>query len=248
MILRYDGDEVLDFAHKLSNMHRSALPNAVRFTLNDAAFDVKKRTLQIETQSSFINRRPGFFKRFSTVDKATGWNIGGMISQVGIIDDPGVQATSDLATQETGGELDRSMIMLSGARTGQKSLSGKSGPSAEMRRTVRSQYKAVGGFKDHTAVKKKDFVKGAFAAEGKKKPDHLRYMSPSGKGYMIEVTKITKLKSSLKIKSKIIASYEDDRKLHIKPNPFLRRSSLQSASKLNQLFKKNAIRQIRKYL
>lgn len=236
MKLRYDGDQVLDFSYKLQKMHRSALPNAVRFTLNDAAFDVKKKTLQDEAQSSFINRRPSFFKRFSGVEKATGWKIGKMHADVGMIRDPGVQATEDIEVQETGGSLERSQIMLPDSRISQ---SGK--------KKVASRYKAIGGFRDRTAATKKDFVKAAFAAEGKKKPDHMRYKTDSGKGYMIEVKKITKLKDSLKIKSKIVASFDDDRKLHISENPFVERASLKSANQLVSLFKKNAVRQLNRY-
>ena len=237
MYLQYDGDEVYKMAIRLQDMHRAALPNAVRFTLNDAAFDVKKRTLQEEAQSSFINRRPNFFKRFSGVEKATGYSIKQMESSVGMIRDPGVQATEDIAVQETGGKLPRAQIMLPGSRV-----------SKSEKKPVASRYKAIGGFRDRTAARnKKEFVKAAFAAEKKKKPDHMRYVSESGKGYMIEVTKVTKLKNRLKIKSKIVASFNDDRQLHINPTPFVEKSSLKSANQLVNLFKKNAVKQLRRY-
>jgi len=237
MLLQYDGDDVFKMAIRLKELHRAALPNAVRFTLNDAAFDVKKNTLQDEALSSFINRKPSFFKRFSGVDKATGWNIKQMESSVGMIKDPGVQATEDIEVQETGGSLPRAQIMLPGSRV-----------SKSERKPVASRYKAIGGFKDRTAARnKKEFVKAAFAAEKKKKPDHMRYVSQSGKGYIIEVKKVTKLKKRLKIKSVIVASFDNDRQLHINPNPFVQRASLKSANQLVSLFKKNAIHQLRKY-
>jgi hypothetical protein len=236
MFLQYDGKEVLNFAHKLNNVHRSALPNAVRFTLSDAAFEVKKTTLQQEAQDSFINRRPSFFKKFSGVQKATGWNIRNMEASVGMLIDPGTQATQDIEVQETGGSITRKQIMLPGARVS------KSG-----NKPVSSKYKAIGGFKDRTAVTKKDYVKGAFAAENKKKPDHLRYKSDSGKGYIIEVSKITRTKERLKIKSKVLASFDPDRKLHINATPFVQRASMKTANRLTGLFKKNAIHQLRKY-
>lgn len=237
MYLQYDGKEVLNMAYKLKQLHKAALPNAVRFTLNDAAFDVKKKTLQEEAQSSFINRKPSFFKRFSGVDKATGYSINNMVSSVGMIQEPGVQATEDVAVQETGGSLPRSQIMLPGSRV-----------SGSEKKPVASRYKAIGGFRDRNAARnKKEFVKAAFAAEKKKKPDHMRYKSDSGKGYMIEVKKVTKLKNRLKIKSKIVASFDDDRQLHINANPFVERASLKSANQLTGLFKKNAIKQLRRY-
>lgn len=236
MNLRYDGDEVLDFSYKLKDIHKAALPNAVRFTLNDAAFDVKKNTLPAKARENFINRKPSFFKRFSGVEKATGFKIKNMEASVGMVRDPGVQATEDIAVQETGGQIERSQIMLPDARV---SRSGK--------KPVSSRYKAIGGFRDRTAVRKENFVKGAFAAEGKKKPDHMRYISDSGKGYMIEIKKITRLKDRLKIKSKIVASFDDDRQLHISKNPFVQKASLESANQLVKLFKKNAVRQLKKY-
>jgi len=235
MLFQYNGKEVIDMALLLKKMHRSSLPNAVRFTLSDAAFDVKKKTLQTEVKNSFILRRPGFFKRFSGVQQAKGWNINGMRSSVGIINDPGVQATEDLAVQEKGGKINRSQIMLPDSRVSKS-------PSKQ----VATKYKAIGGFKDTTAVKKKDFVKAAYAAEGNRKPDHLRYIAPSGKGYMIEVNKITKLKKGIKIKSKIVASFENDRQLHLKRTPFVENASLKSANLLVNLFRKNAIIQLNK--
>ena len=52
-MLKLDADEVIKLTVKLDKLHRSALPSAVRNTLNNAAFQTKKE-IPIQGQSDLL--------------------------------------------------------------------------------------------------------------------------------------------------------------------------------------------------
>ncbi len=66
-VLNIDTRELNEFANRLANLSKTALPNVVRKTLNDAAMDVKKDTMLKAAGDSFEKRQPNFFKYFSKV-------------------------------------------------------------------------------------------------------------------------------------------------------------------------------------
>lgn len=232
----FDGDEIIKHTHRLDQLHRAALPNAIRFTLNGAAFQTKKLIPDF-ADDNFINRKPTFFKRFSGVEQARGFDISKMSASVGMIIDPNVQSTEDIEIQETGGSIERTQIMLPDSRV-----------SRSENKLVSKKYKGQGFKHKRRAAKSKDFVRGAMASQGNKNPDHLRYEDDNGKGYIIEVTKVTKLKrGGLKIKSRIIASFDPKRKLNISKRPFVQPAAMEAAKDLNKLFRQNAAKQIKKF-
>lgn len=109
---------------KLEMVHRSAFPLAVRGTLNALAFDVKTRTLDISAREHFIRRSPTFFKRFSGVDRAQGWNIDTMKATVGMTADTGGKdavrartAIGNMPVQEEGGQITEGLEYMNASRT-----------------------------------------------------------------------------------------------------------------------------------
>ena len=120
MQLHVDLSAVKEHARRLQQIGRSALPVAVRQTLNSAAFDVKQRTMPGETADTFIQRKPNFFKANSKVEQAKGFDIGQMKATVGFVPPGGKnQAVNDLEQQEHGGQIEgRSFIPTDAARTG----------------------------------------------------------------------------------------------------------------------------------
>jgi len=118
--LNVDTNEVIKFTNSLEKLNRSAFPNAVRNALNSAAFDVKKRTLQISADRNFTKRQPNFFKANSRVFMATGFDIERMEAIIGMIDLGGTNyAVDDLEQQEFGGKIGgKSFIPLDPSRTG----------------------------------------------------------------------------------------------------------------------------------
>lgn len=117
MIININTDEVVVFTNKLHALSRSALPQAIRNTLNGTALDVKKNTMPKEAAKEFTQRKPSFFKAKSRVDFARGSDIRLMESTVGFIGDD--QAVKDLEQQEYGGDIEgRSFIAMDTARGG----------------------------------------------------------------------------------------------------------------------------------
>ena len=103
-------DSFVVLANKLDNLNRSALPVAVRRTLNSTAFDVKQRTMLEMTKKQFVNRQANFFKANSKVIQATGFNVNEMESQIGFFEDRLKNkatnwAVKDLEQQEHGGSI-----------------------------------------------------------------------------------------------------------------------------------------------
>ncbi len=124
MQINVNNDAVVKHTAKLESLRKSALPNAIRGTLNDAAFDVKQKTMPTQAKDKFINRSPNFFKANSRVEKAVGFDVNTMKSVVGFID-TGLRgennfSVKDLEQQEHSGTIKgKSFIPLDTARQGQ---------------------------------------------------------------------------------------------------------------------------------
>ena len=121
--LNINTDAAVVFTNKLEKLHRSALPVAIRGALNSAAFNTKQKTLQTEAKSAFESRSKNFFKAFSKVDMAKGFNVNTMQATVGFIQQ-GLKgennyAVKDLEQQEHGGSIKkRTFIPFNEARVG----------------------------------------------------------------------------------------------------------------------------------
>lgn len=123
MQLNINHSAVVSFTNKLEKMKRSALPNAVRNSLNSTAFDVKKNTMPKAAKTSFKKKHEGnFYKANSHVEMAKGWDIKSMRSTVGFISERlkgnNNYSVKDLEEQEFGGSIgSRSFIPLKTARS-----------------------------------------------------------------------------------------------------------------------------------
>lgn len=103
MRLDINTNEAIKLTAKLERLHRSALPSAIRNTLNQTAFNAKKEVPKIAS-NNFTIRQANLFKRSVLVGKASGFNVNTMASKVGI--DGSMKTLSDgLEKQETGGNL-----------------------------------------------------------------------------------------------------------------------------------------------
>lgn len=124
MYIDINTDNLVVFTNKLEKLHKSALPVAIRGTLNDAAFKFKKETMPQMAKAIFEERQPNFFKANSRVEPASGFNINTMVATAGFISS-GLHnastnyAVKDLEQQEIGGTIHgRSFKPLRAARIG----------------------------------------------------------------------------------------------------------------------------------
>lgn len=126
-VLNIDTIELREFSKRLESLSKTALPNVVRKTLNDAAMDVKKDTMQKAAGDAFEKRQPNFFKYFSKVEFAKGHDINKMEARVGFtevgLNGDKNHAIKDLQQQEEGGVIGgKSFIPLSFGRAGATGL------------------------------------------------------------------------------------------------------------------------------
>lgn len=108
-VLNLNTDALTKFADKLNGLSKTALPNVVRKTLNDAAMDVKKTTMPEEAKRNFTIRQKNFFTANSRVEFATGSNLNTMQSSVGFMEKnlkgQNNYSVKDLKQQEEGGSI-----------------------------------------------------------------------------------------------------------------------------------------------
>lgn len=219
----------MQYEKKLTSLKRSAFPTAIRNTLNDAAFEMKKDHLHTSAAKNFKHTRSkNFFKRFSGVNKATGWDINKMQSTIGLLD-MGVKtaktAIENMDKHEKGGGVNNGAIYLNDSRT-----------SKNFGRLVRK----VNYFKKGSVVK----GKGSFVAKAYKSKD-LEIPMKHGK-FLIQVTNIRRSKKGkLKITSKLLM--KERKNVKIKPNHFVMLAGQRTQRDIPSNFKKNAEKQIKRF-
>jgi hypothetical protein len=107
---------------KLERLSKSAFPSAVRSTINDAAFEMKKSNILDSAKRNMTVRNPSFFKKFTGVKRASGFNVSSMYAEVGFKNtDPnpikGRKAIEGMEHNEEGGSDNTGAMYLGKART-----------------------------------------------------------------------------------------------------------------------------------
>ena len=242
MKLNINSKAVKEQTDRLRTLHRSALPNAVRNTLNDAAIDVKKNTMPESAKKTFIERKPTFFKANSKIDYATGYDVNSMKATVGFFSNnlkgSNNYAVKDLEEQEGGGTIDKkSFIPLPTSRKG-NSINGLVKPN---NRLAKIKERGIINARNSKGKNiKEKFIKSAVAA---------------GKGgYVISgknkiLFRVDSYQSNFKskrtsIKVTPLYTFRRNRKVTVKSTNFMKTASLKSADKMNAMFIKQANIQI----
>lgn len=232
MKLNINTDAAVKFTNTLEKLHRSALPVAIRSTLNSAAFDVKKNTMPQRADQEFTIRQPNFFKANSRVEKATGFDVDNMQATVGFVEGglrgDNNHAVDDLEQQEHGGTIGhRSFIAMKEARGGNDSKPVRPGNRL-------------------SAIK---FV-NANTMQGKTaKEKFLRAVAKAGKGGYVLGTNAKKTLFRIEdvgrnLKLKPLYSFEPKRSIKVRGTNFMKEASLQSANKLEKFYEIEARKQI----
>lgn len=228
MELNINNDAVVKHTNTLEKMHRSALPLAIRNTLNTVAFDVKKNTMPASAEREFVTRAPNFFKANSRVEMARGWNVDSMQSMVGFL--PKDQAVDDLEAQEYGGTIEgRSFIPMDQARAG--------GPAKKVRPSNRLM-KIANVVNANTMEGRTPQAKFINAAKKAGKGGYVLGNLGDKTLYKIEAI------DGRTIKKKPLYSYEKNRDVSVSATGFMRAASLESAQKIEKIFIAQAERQI----
>ena len=222
---------IFKLSSALKDMHRSALPNVTRFTLNDLAFDVKKRTLKTSADSLFIQRTKTFFKANSAVEKAVGYDIKTMRSEVGMTDKN--KASRNMKFHERGGNVpDRSFIAMKTARVSKSN-------NKKISKKNRLDKIDLINVKHTRGNKKQKLIRAAVRA---KKTNKKLLQDDT----LFEVQNVTKRGKKTKIKLKPLYSYKKGRKAKVSKSPFMKRAGMLTKPRAEAFFRVNYDRQLQK--
>jgi hypothetical protein len=246
MRLNINTDATVIFTNKIERLHRSALPNAIRNTLNKVAFDVKQNTMPRSADDAFEKRSPNFFKANSRVDMANGFNINSMRSTVGFTENKlqgrNNHAVDDLEQQEHGGAIKkRSFIPTDIARGGSNSRPVKVGNRLSKISNIVNVSNAQG------KNKHEKFIKSAVHA-GKG-----GYVISNDILWRIDSIKTKKVRvigryRTTKIKATPIYSFDKGRSVNVHATGFMRRASMESVNKIDQFYITEAKKQIERLM
>lgn len=245
MVLNINSDAAVQFTRTLETMHRSALPSAIRGTLNRAAFDVKKVTMPASSQRRFVNRKPNFFKANSSVQMASGFNVPSMRAIVGFVSanaNYNNYAVLELEEQEYGGDIDhRTFVPLDSVRTGSSRIAPvrPGNRLRNLRKLVNDDLSNIVESNRGRGMGKGQFVSSAIHV-GKGG----LIIGNFGKKILYKIEDITREKGKTKIKTRPLYSFEQGRSVHIKETHFMRDASMESAGKMERFFAEEAERQI----
>ena len=253
MIYEIDTSHVEKYAEKLIKLHRSALPSAIRATLNGAAFHVKDKTLHTSAKENFINRDKNFFKANSTVAVAIGFNINTMASKVGMFENKLKNkstnyAVKDLEKQEHGGVIGhKTFIPMVNARVGKRGVTRK-GLLVD---------KVVDSSIDARKINKRRF-RGRSVSVISEKEKFVVAVNVAGKGGFVRseykgmkiIWRVNSLNRNEKGGFKLTPMFhqETGRSVKVDPAHFMKEASEIAARKMPTIFELEAEFQIKKYL
>jgi hypothetical protein len=245
-MINVNTNDLRRLAVDLTTLHRSALPNTIRGTLNDLAFDVKKRTILTGVHNAGFTLRnsDSFFKKYSGIEKATGWEINSMKSHVGMIipSNDAKFAVKGVGLQEDGGSIKHSDVPLSDARVGksqQKRLQSKNYWN-KIKIVAKIQYGDKQGLiraVTKTRVQSEGESKGYGVVYGK-------YLYGIQGYKRLPATK--KKDASIKLHLKRLYEYTPNKMVHLKPHHFLQKAQSESLKKASEFFTERAKYQIAK--
>jgi len=231
--LTIDSKDIDRLTDTLKKLHRSAFPVAARETLNNLAFDVKKQSVLSTAKDKYTLRQPAFFKKFSGVEKATGFND--LVAKVGMTDE---KQAANFHEQEVGGTVKHIAIPTREARL-----------SGSMKRKVAKQYWL---YKGKIVDRSKRGVPGRKFSRKSKLVSDMMFAYRHGlwvrhKGVMFDVNGFTKNGDSVKFRTIPLYSVQRGRRVSIKGVRFMRTAAEKSLKNTESFFKLAAEKQFNKY-
>lgn len=231
-------EAVVNFSKTMEKLSKTAMPKAVRYTINSAAFDVKTNSMPVQATKKFEKRSPNFFKANSRVEKSTSLDLAKMKATVGFmaqnLQGSNNYAVKDLEQQEKGGRIaGRSFVPLDSARQGNNYT--KSVRSQNRISTIKNIVNAQDLQGRNFAQK---FVKAAIIAGpgGFVLSKNILFRINSGK---------TNLKSkATKLKTTALYIFKKGGKVKVRKTDFMKKASMASAAKMESFFVEEAKKQI----
>ena len=239
-------DATIALTARLERLNKSAFPSAVRSTLSDGAFEMKKKNILDSAKINMRVKNRGVFKKFTGVKKATGFNIDSMQSEVGFIPKDGVKGDKvpkGMEGNEVGGTDNDGAMYLKGAR---QQNSRKRNVLLKNRydknKLAKGHIKRIRG-----AEKKASSVMAMMAGWEEGKPVFIR--AKSGIGYVVEVLGVFDMKSGKRdFKLNFLMRSRTKKPSKMKATHFNREAAIKTSKQMDVFYKKNAEFQFNKVL
>lgn len=241
MRININNSSIVKFTNILEKLKKSALPVAIRGTLNDAVFNVKTDTMPNSANKEFTVRQKNFFVANSKFEPAKGLDIGRMQATVGFYENKltgnNNYAVKDLEQQEKGGAIDgKTFVPTVLARRGRTN-----------RGLVKPNYriKAIRG----KGIVNADKMKGKFHKFTKAQQFIAASRKAGPGGYVLYNNLLLQVNSidGKQIDASPIYTVRKGRSVSVKATNFMAQASLKSAEKLDDFYLKQADRQVKKY-
>ena len=222
--LDLNSKDIRRYVKDLEKLQKHKLPKVVQRSLNRTATIAKKNTLIKVTNQTFTNRQKNFFKANSRITFAKfDQNISNIKSEFGMISrarkSNAQDAVYNMLQQEVGGVIDdREFIAADDARVGRSNakMVGKANRLSNGQKIYRAS-------KNRARRKKERYIRTAIHV----KKGGLVLSEPNAKGNQT-VNRITKVKNSkgkTVVKSKVLYSFSNGRKVKAKGRRFLKRTT-----------------------
>ena len=239
-------DGAIELTAKLGRLHKSAFPVAVRGTLNDAAFKTKKLVPKV-AGSKFTTRQKSFFRAFSVVEKAEGFNLRNMRATAGINAAKGSEVAEGLEKQEFGGSIrGRKLIPMDTARTS-KSHGKKVKKKNRFKNIADSSTVRIRG-RGNKGTRKSRLVARVMVAK-RLGASHM-ITNRGGKGTLFEISGVSQNIRSRKLKFKLtpLYRYRNTKISRVTKTPFMQPSAKLASRKMLKFYEKNAEKQFKRLL
>lgn len=230
---------------KLERMNKSAFPSAVRSTLNDGAFEMKQRNILESAKSNMTVRNTSFFRKFTGVKRATGFDVGSMYSEVGFKNTDsdkkkGEKAIIGMEHNEIGGSDNTGAMYLGKSRTGNS-----------LKRLVKKKSrfdksKIAKGTSSKMRTKKLNTIGNAFASLKENAPTFIE--TKNGR-MLVQVRKISSDSGHTKLKIKMDFLMRSRKKnvAKSKATHFVKEGAIKTSKQIDVFYKKNFDYQLSKF-
>jgi hypothetical protein len=244
VLLNVNNSGTIQLTSNLEKLNRSAFPSAVRNTLNNAAFNMKTKGLLISANENFANvRNPIFFKRFTEVNKAKGFDVNKMAAIVGFSNasDPKVRNVIEgLYKHEYGG------IVNNGSRYLKSSRNSGSYKKKVRKTNYYDKNKVITGRSSGKGTRKSKFVARMWKSD---KENKAFFMNSIRGNFLVKTTSISRTSNGgIKSRLKFLMMSRKKTPVKIKRNQFVSEAALMESKMMDSYFKANAEYQFLKEL
>lgn len=238
-------DASIVLTNKLERLNRSAFPSAVRNTLNQVAFDMKREHLPKSFKKNFKPKSGTmpYYKKSIGIDKANGFSIKDMKAVVSLLDPSNKvdkRFVEGLYKQEKGGVIDDGLRYLKGAR-------GNRVRGRVLTENYYDKNNVISGRSKRKGTRKSKFVARVYRSIKEDKPMFLNSMKGN---FLVKVKSFSSnyKTKKLDIKFTFIAMERKVKKTTLKRTYFTKEAGIEASKTMDKIYSDKANYQFKKHL